>query len=171
MVVVTLLLTLNIFHTYFWCCFCSLWTDKCLSRSFLRFKYHYRCLFNIQNSSRFYQSPKFSRYFTTSSYLTYFSWKKKKKSFSSHLAELGTGKFYPFSLKFFRQLVLREDTFGTAASLISYFLKGFIIKGAVIEIKKSMINDRLHVSEVSWKFRVLVIHSFPVIYPWNLLFS
>ena len=59
------------------------------------------------------------------------------------------GKFYPFSLKFFCQLVLREDTFGTVASLISYFLKRFIIKGAVIEIKKALINDRLRVSEVS----------------------
>ena len=69
--------------------------------------------------------------------------------FFQRLAELGTGKFYPFSLKFFCQLVLREDTFGTVASLISYFLKRFIIKGAVIEIKKALINDRLRVSEIS----------------------
>ena len=36
--------------------------------------------------------------------------------------------FFPFSLTYFRQLVLREGIFGTAASLIPYFLKGFIIK-------------------------------------------
>ena len=36
-------------------------------------------------------------------------------------------KFFPFSLTFSRQLVLREGVFGTAGSLIPYFLKGFII--------------------------------------------
>ena len=36
-------------------------------------------------------------------------------------------KFFPFSLTFSRQLNLREGLFGTAGSLIPYFLKGFII--------------------------------------------
>ena len=36
-------------------------------------------------------------------------------------------KSFPFSLTFSRQLVLREGLFGTAGSLIPYFLKGFII--------------------------------------------
>ena len=36
-------------------------------------------------------------------------------------------KSFPFSLAFSRQLNLREGLFGTAGSLIPYFLKGFII--------------------------------------------
>ena len=34
-----------------------------------------------------------------------------------------------------------------------------------------MINDRLRVSEVYWKFRFPTIYNFAVIYSWNLLFS
>ena len=42
--------------------------------------------------------------------------------------KLVTMKFFRFSLTFFCQLLLKEGIFGTAASLIPYFLKGFIIK-------------------------------------------
>ena len=40
-----------------------------------------------------------------------------------------------------------------------------------MEIEKALINDRLRVSKVSWKFRILTIYNFAVIYPWNLLIS
>ena len=40
-----------------------------------------------------------------------------------------------------------------------------------MQIGKPLINDRLRVSKVSWKFRIPTIYSFTVIYPWNLLFS
>ena len=46
------------------------------------------------------------------------------------------------------------------------------IKGTVIQIEKPLINnDRLRVSKVCWKFYILTIYTFAVIYPWNLLFS
>ena len=40
-----------------------------------------------------------------------------------------------------------------------------------MQIEKALINNRLHVSKVSWKFRSPTIYNFAVIYPWNLLFS
>ena len=40
-----------------------------------------------------------------------------------------------------------------------------------MQIKKALINDRLHVSKVSQKFRTPTIYNFAVIHPWNLLFS
>ena len=39
------------------------------------------------------------------------------------------------------------------------------------KLKKALINDHLHVSKVSWEFRITTIYNFAVIYPWNLLFS
>ena len=48
---------------------------------------------------------------------------------------------------------------------------GQSIKGTVRQIEKALINDRLHVSKVSWKFRIPTIYDFAVIYLWNLLFS
>ena len=47
----------------------------------------------------------------------------------------------------------------------------FEIKGTVMQIEKALINDRLRVSKVSWKFHIPTIYNFEVIYPWNLLFS
>ena len=44
-------------------------------------------------------------------------------------------------------------------------------KGTVMQIEKVLINDRLRVSKVSWKFPIPTIYNFAVIYPWNLLFS
>ena len=40
-----------------------------------------------------------------------------------------------------------------------------------MQIEKSQISDRLLISKVSWKFWLLTIYNFAVIYPWNLLFS
>ena len=39
----------------------------------------------------------------------------------------------------------------------------FSFKGTVIKIKRGMINDRLHVSKVSWKFCIPTIYNFAVI--------
>ena len=39
-----------------------------------------------------------------------------------------------------------------------------------MEIEKALINDRLGVSKVSWKFRIPTTYNFAVIYPWNLQF-
>ena len=40
-----------------------------------------------------------------------------------------------------------------------------------MQIEKALLNDRLRVWEVSWKFYILTIYNFTVIYRWNLLFS
>ena len=34
-----------------------------------------------------------------------------------------------------------------------------------MQIEKALINDHLHVSKVSWKFRIQTICNFAVIYP------
>ena len=44
-------------------------------------------------------------------------------------------------------------------------------KGTVMQIEKVLINDRLLVSKLPWKFLIPTIHIFTVIYSWNLLFS
>ena len=51
------------------------------------------------------------------------------------------------------------------------YLHKSLVKGAVMEIEKALINDRLGVSKVPWKFRIPTIYKFGVIYPWNLQFS
>ena len=40
----------------------------------------------------------------------------------------------------------------------------------VMQIEKSLINDPLRASKVSWIFQVSAIYNFAVIFPWNLLF-
>ena len=40
-----------------------------------------------------------------------------------------------------------------------------------MRIEKALINDRLHVTKISWKFRSPIIYDFAVIDLWNLLFS
>ena len=40
-----------------------------------------------------------------------------------------------------------------------------------MQIEKALINDRLIVSKVPWKFRIPTIFNFAVIHLWNLLFS
>ena len=44
------------------------------------------------------------------------------------------------------------------------------LKDAAMPIEKALINDRLRVSKVPWKFHIPTIYNFAVIYPWNLLF-
>ena len=39
------------------------------------------------------------------------------------------------------------------------------IKGAVMQIKKLLINDRLRVSKVSRKFRIPTVYNFAIVYP------
>ena len=45
--------------------------------------------------------------------------------------------------------------------------KGFIfqVKGTVMQIEKTLVNDQLRVSEVYQKFRISTIYNFAVIYP------
>ena len=38
-------------------------------------------------------------------------------------------------------------------------------KGTAMQIEKALINERLRVSKVSWKFRIPTIYDFVVIYP------
>ena len=39
------------------------------------------------------------------------------------------------------------------------------VKRTVMQIDKTLINDRLRVSKVSWEFRIPIIYNFAVIYP------
>ena len=39
-----------------------------------------------------------------------------------------------------------------------------------MQIEKALINGRLRILKVSWKFRIPTIYNFVVIYPGNLLF-
>ena len=43
-------------------------------------------------------------------------------------------------------------------------------KSTVMQIEKSLINDRSSISKVSWKFRIPIINNFVVINTRNLLF-
>ena len=45
------------------------------------------------------------------------------------------------------------------------------VKGTVMQIEKALLNDRLRVLKVSWKFLIPTIYNFAVICPWNLLFT
>ena len=40
-----------------------------------------------------------------------------------------------------------------------------------MQIEKALINDRLRVSNISWKFRIPTLYNFAVVYPWNMPFS
>ena len=56
--------------------------------------------------------------------------------------------------------------------LAKYFISvNAVFKGIVMKIEKAIINDRLRVSKVWWKFRIPTVYNFAVIYLWNLLFS
>ena len=50
-------------------------------------------------------------------------------------------------------------------------MKNKLLKGAIMQIEKTLINDRLRVSEVPWKFGIPTIFNLAVIYLWSLLFS
>ena len=46
-----------------------------------------------------------------------------------------------------------------------------MIKGTAMQIEKALINDRLSVTKVSWKFRIPTIYNLAVIYLWNMLLT
>ena len=48
---------------------------------------------------------------------------------------------------------------------VKIFKTLYNLKGTVMQIEKALINDRLCVSNVSWKFHIPTIYSFAVIYP------
>ena len=45
------------------------------------------------------------------------------------------------------------------------------LKVIVMQIEEALINDQVHASKVSWKFRIPTIYNTAVIYPWNLQYS
>ena len=55
--------------------------------------------------------------------------------------------------------------------LLKFIIMKKWIKDAVIRTEKALLNDRLRVSKVSWKFHVSTIYNYALIYSWNLLFS
>ena len=67
-----------------------------------------------------------------------------------------------------RILKLSKDTNGYKIVMIG---DRTVLKDTVMQTEKALVNGRLRVFKVSWKFRIPIIHNFPVIYPWNLLFS
>ena len=46
-----------------------------------------------------------------------------------------------------------------------------MVKGTVVQIEKTLINDRLRVLKVSRKSHIPTIYNFAVIYPCNFIFS
>ena len=40
-----------------------------------------------------------------------------------------------------------------------------LLKGTVMQTEKALMNVRLYVSKVSWKFRIPTMYNFAVIYP------
>ena len=65
-----------------------------------------------------------------------------------------------------KALLLMDHPFNTKFSE-----KLTLLEGTVMQIEKVLINDRLLVSKLPWKFLIPTIHIFTVIYSWNLLFS
>ena len=55
--------------------------------------------------------------------------------------------------------------------VIQWCVSNTQIKCTVMQTEKALINDRVCVSKMSWKFRIPTIYDFAVIYPWNLVFS
>ena len=87
-------------------------------------------------------------------------------------------KFQIFYFLSCKEVVSRERENERLCSLVKKFSLSLLIlyfhnvfKGRVMQIKKALINDRLRVSNVSWKFCIPTFYNFAVIYPWNLLFS
>ena len=52
-----------------------------------------------------------------------------------------------------------------------YIFPMYEFKGTVMQIEKALMDDCLHVSKLSWKFRIPTNYNFAVIFPWNELFS
>ena len=55
--------------------------------------------------------------------------------------------------------------------LVTAQTRKFAFKSIVMQTEKTLINDPLRVSKISWKFRIPIAYNFAVIDPWNLLFS
>ena len=53
-------------------------------------------------------------------------------------------------------------------ALLSLQLFFVILKDAIMQIEKALINDCLHVSKVSWKFLIPTISNFAVIHPMKI---
>ena len=110
----SLLLTFNIFHTYFSVFYCWLWIGKCLSgSSFLcklycaKSKDQQMLYLNHSKQPQIFLIPKFSKYLTASSSSTYLH--EKGSPFPAILpnwqyCKLGTKKFLLFLLIFLHQL-------------------------------------------------------------------
>ena len=47
------------------------------------------------------------------------------------------------------------------------FMYVWLLKHTIMQIERALINDRLRVPEVSWKFHIPTIYNFAVIYSWN----
>ena len=47
------------------------------------------------------------------------------------------------------------------------FMYVWLLKYTIMQIERALINDRLRVPEVSWKFHIPTIYNFAVIYSWN----
>ena len=82
-------------------------------------------------------------------------------------------RFYRMVFLSFRRIETKD--FNSDACFFNLVKLGLISplvhfqKGTAIQIEKALIHDRLHVSKVSWKFRISTAYNFAVIYPWNWL--
>ena len=64
-------------------------------------------------------------------------------------------------------LIFRSQFYFFFSFFLFSFLFPFLFKATVMQIEKALINHCLRVSEVSWKFRILTIYNFAVIYLWK----
>ena len=72
------------------------------------------------------------------------------------------------ALKVAWQITFRELV---AYKTVAYKNSVYAFTCTVMQIEKALINHRLRVSKVSWKFHVQTICNFAGIFPWNLLLS
>ena len=115
------------------CFYCWLWIGKCLSRSSFLSKYYYlkywdeQMLYLTSFKQQNFSKAKFSKYLTVSSCSTYLHEKGFQPSSRIwNCRKLSANIFFSFPMPFFHQLILQEDIFRTAASLI--FFTWFVIK-------------------------------------------
>ena len=100
----------------------------------------------------------------TGNYLATFTlnyWKTKWKILLEKLKEVTAAKLHP----------LNKPVPSFIVDSPSKLDKGTVSKGTVMQIEKSLINDRLCVSKVSWTFHIPIIYDLGLIYQWNFLFS
>ena len=80
------------------------------------------------------------------------------------------GKYTAQNMKFFfRDFFSKRDQICKKVRIFSHLFKRSLKVHS--STGKALINDRLRVSRVPWKFRIPTIYNFAVLYPWNLLFS